>query len=86
MFRRSFLVPLTLGLALTAPLLSAGCASHARYYDDYYADYHPWDAGEARAYRAWLAERHMEYVEFSRLSKERLREYWRWRHEHPDRY
>ena len=77
---------LLLSTALATPLLTSGCAAHSRYYDEYYADYHPWNDGEARAYRAWLVERHYEYREFDRLSKDQQREYWRWRHEHPGRY
>jgi hypothetical protein len=83
MFRRSFLRPLVLGCALAAPLLSIGCSARVRYYDDYHGDYHYWNSGEDRAYRAWLAERHYEYREYARLSKEQQRDYWKWRHEHP---
>lgn len=74
-----------LGAALVAPLFASGCAARARYYDDYYADYHPWNDREIRAYRVWLSERHYEYRDFRRLSRDQQRDYWRWRHEHPDR-
>jgi len=83
---KSFLGTLVLGTALVIPLWTAGCATHARYYDDYYADYHPWNDGEARAYRVWLAERHYEYREFTRLNRDQQRDYWRWRHDHLGRY
>lgn len=86
MSRRSFLAPLVLGFALTAPLLSSGCAARVRYYDDYQGDYHYWNGGEDRAYRAWLAERHYEYREYNRLNREQQRDYWHWRHEHFDRH
>jgi hypothetical protein len=87
MFRKkSFWGTLVLGAALAAPLLASGCAAHVRYYDDYYADYHPWNDGEARAYRVWLSERRYEYREFARLNREQQRDYWRWRHDHPGRY
>lgn len=75
-----------LGAALVAPLLTSGCAARVRYYDDYYADYHPWNDAEIRAYHGWLAERRYEYREFNRLSREQQHEYWRWRHDHPGRY
>lgn len=83
---KGLLGTLLLGAAISAPLLTGGCAAHTRYYDDYYADYHPWDAREDHAYRAWLAERHYEWREYNRLTREQQRDYWRWRHNHPDRY
>ena len=86
MSHRSFLGPLVLGLALTAPLLSGGCSARVRYYDDYHGDYHYWNGGEDRAYRGWLAERHYEYREYNRLSKEQQHDYWKWRHDHPDHH
>lgn len=57
-----------------------------RYYDRDRRDYHEWNEAERRAYRHWLMEeRHeREYREYNRLNAERQREYWRWRHEHPD--
>jgi hypothetical protein len=87
MFRlKNYLGPLVLGAAITAPLLTSGCAAHVRYYDDYYADYHPWNDGEIRYYHIWLGERHYEYRDFNRLTRDQQRDYWRWRHEHPDRH
>jgi hypothetical protein len=83
---KRYLGTLVLGAALVAPLLSSGCAARVRYYDDYYADYHPWNDGEIRAYHVWLGERHYEYREFNRLNREQQRDYWRWRHDHPGRY
>lgn len=46
------------------------CRTCALYYDDYRADYHPWNDGEMHAYRVWLVERHYEYRDFNRLSRE----------------
>ena len=83
---RSFWGTLVLGSALAVPLLSSGCAARVHYYDSYYADYHPWNDGEARAYRVWLGERRYEYRDFSRLNRDEQRDYWRWRHDHPGRY
>jgi hypothetical protein len=83
---KGYLRPLVLGAAILAPLSSSGCAARVRYYDGYHSDYHRWDDREARAYRAWLGERHYEYREFNRLNRDEQHEYWRWRHEHPDRY
>lgn len=76
---------LVLGAALVAPILTSGCAARVRYYDDYYGDYHRWDDGEMRVYRSWLGERHYEYRDYDRLSRDQQRDYWRWRHDHHDR-
>ena len=83
---KGFLGTLVLSAAMFAPLLASGCAAHARYYDEYRADYHPWNNGEAGAYRVWISERHYEYRDYNRLSKEQQRDYWNWRHDHPGRY
>ena len=48
-------------------------------------DYHVWNEGEERAYRAYLAERHREYVDYHRLNRHDQADYWHWRHDHPDR-
>lgn len=86
MFRmKEYLGPLVLGAAMLTPLVTSGCAAHVRYYDEYHSDYHRWDDDEARAYRVWLAERHYEYREFNRLSREQQRDYWNWRHDHSGR-
>lgn len=68
--------------ASLAPLAISGCA--ARVYDEYHSDYHHWNDREERAYRMWLAERHYEYREYARLNKEEQRDYWNWRHNHPE--
>jgi hypothetical protein len=56
-----------------------------RAYDNTRRDWHPWDEREERAYRYWIEEeRHERYVEFDRLASNRQRDYWRWRHDHPN--
>lgn len=70
--------------ASLAPLEMSRCAARVRVYDEYHADDHYWNDREDRAYRMWLAERHYEYREYVRLNKEEQREYWNWRHNHPD--
>ncbi len=55
-----------------------------RYYDEYHSDYHYWNGDEDRAYHRWLAERHYEYRDYAHLNREQQRDYWNWRHEHPD--
>jgi hypothetical protein len=68
-------------------LLFAGVLlTTTRYYDRERHDWHEWSEGEGRAYRHWLMEerRERQYRDYARLKAERQREYWRWRHEHPD--
>lgn len=81
-----FAGPLLLSAAMLAPLVGAGCAARVRYYDEYHSDYHRWDAGEVRAYRVWLGERHYQWREYDRLNRDEQRDYWNWRHNHPGRY
>jgi hypothetical protein len=54
-----------------------------RYYDPEYRDYHVWNEREARAWHRYWAERRRE-IEWERAKERQRREYWRWRHEHPD--
>jgi hypothetical protein len=70
---------------LTAALAGATGCGGVRVYDTPQNDYHRWDRREDRAYRAYLAERHREYREFRTLNRAEQEEYWRWRHDHPDR-
>lgn len=87
MFRiKGFLGTVVLCAAMAAPLLASGCAAHTRYYDEYHSDYHTWNNGEVGAYRVWIGERHYEYRDYNRLSREQQRDYWNWRHDHPGRY
>ena len=55
-----------------------------KYYDKEQKDYHEWTKHEDRAYRQWVKEHHYEYRDFNRVDAERQREYWEWRHKHPD--
>jgi hypothetical protein len=77
---------LLLGAALIVPMaVSAGDGDHdRRYYDRDARDYHTWNDHEDRAYRVYLGEQHQEYREFRRVNATRRREYFLWRHEHPD--
>ena len=87
MFRlKGYLGPLVLGVAMLTPLLTSGCAARATYYDYYHRDYHHWNGGEEQYYRVWLGERHYEYRDFHKLNKDQQRDYWNWRHDHPDRH
>ena len=77
-------------LCLTASLMApmAMLADHddhrgeKRYYDRDGRDYHYWNDGEDRQYRAYLEERHEVYVPFVKINVGRRREYFKYRHEH----
>jgi len=53
-----------------------------RYYDRDSHDYHYWNDGEDREYRAYLVEQHRAYVPFVSINVRRRQEYFRYRHEH----
>jgi hypothetical protein len=55
-----------------------------RYYDSDKKDYHTWTPQEDRAYRLYLGEMHRDYVEFPKVKVVEQREYFKWRHGHPD--
>jgi hypothetical protein len=55
-----------------------------RYYDRDARDYHQWNDQEDRAYRAYLTEQHREYRGFAKNKAAQQREYFKWRHVHPD--
>ena len=64
---------------------TTACFARVRIYDEPRQDYHRWDSREDRAYREFLRDVRREYREFRRLSRSEQDEYWRWRHDHPDR-
>jgi hypothetical protein len=86
----AFLVPSVPQLTLAAS--PAPVARHdndhdkkvRRYYDTQYRVYRDWTPDEDRAYRHYLEERREQYRDFSKLKKDRQREYWRWRHDNPN--
>ena len=86
---------LALGAALVAPVAIRAQEEHKttttttttetkRYYDPVEKDYHMWNDQEDRAYRVYLREKHQDYVEFPKVKVTEQREYFRWRHHHPD--
>jgi hypothetical protein len=79
-----YLSSFCLGATLAITTASAGCAGRVRIYDSYHTDYHRWDHHEDVAYRRYLGERHEEYRDFSKLDGDRQKDYWDWRHSHPD--
>src|SRR5438477_5818988 len=90
MHRFLILTVLFAGSAMVAPLTMRAGDHHEKRYDDqrYYdkdgRDYHAWNDHEDHAYRIYLGEQHRDYREFARVKAARQREYFRWRHEHPD--
>jgi hypothetical protein len=84
MKRFRMLSGLLLGAALVAPVAVSARDHDKRYYDRDGRDYHEWNDQEDRAYRAYLGEQHQEYREFRRVKPAHQREYFKWRHEHPD--
>jgi hypothetical protein len=56
-----------------------------RYYDPTYKEYHNWNANEDRAYHKYIEETHRTYEEFPKVKVEQQTEYWKWRHDHPDK-
>ncbi len=77
-----YLSSLLLAAALTSPLVITGCAVHARVYDPYYHDYHPWNHGEVVYYQNWETETHRQHVDFKRRNADEQKQYWDWRHKH----
>jgi hypothetical protein len=63
-----------------------GCTAHVGYkaYDPVHSDYHVWSPGESTYYNQWAVETHRPRRDYRRLRREDQREYWRWRHDHPD--
>jgi hypothetical protein len=76
-----YLGPLFFSVAMMLPVVNTGCAARARVYDSYHSDYHRWDD---RAYRRYLAEKHEPYRDFKKQDRDKQRDYWNWRHDHPD--
>jgi len=85
--RRPWSRPLCLALVFAALLGGLGCAEHHYYrvYDPYYHDYHRWDHQEAAYYDQWAVETHRDpHRDFKGLNDQEKKEYWTWRHSHPD--
>jgi hypothetical protein len=70
--------------AIAVPVATIGCAAHVRMYDVDHRDYHHWDHHEDIVYRQYLGERHENYRDFNKRSADEQKDYWNWRHSHPD--
>jgi len=66
--------------------LASGCAARVDVYDSDHGDYHHWDAHEDRAYRDYWTQNHGRetYRDFGKLNANEQKDYWNWRHSHPD--
>jgi ribulose kinase len=85
-----FLQVALLGTALMAAVATVPTALKAdddhptRYHDRERNDDHEWNSREDRAYQKWLEGKHHAKHDFAKLKAKEQREYWKWRHEHPD--
>ena len=80
---KHWLRSLLLGATIVVSAGGIGCAARVSYYDPGYHDYHHWGPGEDRYYHQYLGERHEDYREFNKSSKDQQADYWKWRHDHP---
>ena len=85
MRRFLILTAIFVSAALVAPVAMRADNHHdKRYYDRDARDYHTWNNQEDRAYRVYLGEQHRDYHAFQKTKNTQQREYFRWRHNHPD--
>jgi len=86
-----FLLVALLRTVLMTPVATVPTALEAaddqprRYHDKEHNDDHEWNEREDRAYQKWLEEKRHAKREFAKLKAKEQKEYWKWRHEHPDR-
>jgi hypothetical protein len=59
-------------------------SAQVRVYDRDHRDNHNWDDREDRAYRRYFVVQHRSYRGYDRQNPRGQRNYWRWRHSHPD--
>ncbi|MGA9802802.1 MAG: hypothetical protein WA383_04100 [Terriglobales bacterium] len=75
-----------LAAILASPVLITGCATHVRYYDPCYNDYHAWNHHEVVYYNQWEHDTHREHQDFNKRSDAEKKEYWTWRHNQNDHH
>jgi hypothetical protein len=79
---------LTAALAAPVSMLAAPMPQEAgvqvRVYDSGHHDYHNWDDHERHAWGVYLSDNHRHDVEYAHASHKEQKEYWNWRHSHPD--
>jgi hypothetical protein len=85
-----YITSLFLAAALMAPVaimaapVPQDASVQVRVYDRDHKDYHNWDDHENRAWGIFLTNNHRNHHEFAKANRREQREYWNWRHEHPD--
>ena len=83
-----FLSSLFLSAALVVPMaIQAGAMPqqvNIRVYDRDHKDYHEWNDREAHSYDQYRVKHPKVRVEFKKSNKREQRDYWNWRHSHPD--
>jgi hypothetical protein len=78
---------LTAALAAPVAIMAAPAAQEhvtVRVYDRDHRQYHNWDDNENHAWGMYLDNNHRRHYEYSRASRRDQRNYWNWRHDHPD--
>lgn len=75
---------LLMAAVMVAPVTAVAEDHHGekRYYDRAHHDYHYWNDGEDRQYRAYLVERREAYVPFVQVNRRHRERYFGYRHEH----
>jgi hypothetical protein len=89
---KRFLCTCLLGSALLMPMVMKADDDHHgdrdrahRYWDPNTRDWHNWDDREQEAYKRYAQEQHRQARAFEKANKKEQSEYWKWRHNHPDR-
>ena len=55
-----------------------------RYYDKDARDYHEWNQNENQVYHQYVTENHKRDRDFAKTTSGEKRDYFKWRHDHPD--
>ncbi len=79
-----YLRSILLAGVLTVPFAMNAQDHPKKYYDAEHKDYHEWNSNENTQYHSYLTEKKMKNVDFARAKKAQQRDYWKWRHDHPD--
>ena len=86
--KRLFLSSVFLSAALIAPMAVKANAVpqgiSVRVYDRDHKDYHNWDDREDHSYQQFRGDHPKYNVTFGKAKHNQQREYWTWRHAHPD--
>jgi hypothetical protein len=86
----SLIGALLLAAAILAPVaaIAAPAANddgvQIRVYDSRHRDYHNWDDRENHAWGAYLTNNHRKAHEYKESNRREQKNYWNWRHAHPD--